>query len=86
MSQSGAQREAIQAVAEGSAITPMGYGKAQEKSSSTYSVIPDPLPSSLGIEQGTELVFGYHAATDTLLVVPADRVKSDHWASQFVES
>lgn len=85
MRQSGTPREVIQAVAQGSAITPMDYCKAQEKSSLTYSVLPDPLPLSLDIEQGTELFFGYYAATDTLLVVPEKRVDEGHWVSQFVE-
>lgn len=85
MSQSGAQRRAIQAVAEGSAITPMGFRNAQEGDGYFYSAIPAPLPRSLGIEQGDELVYGYHAPSDTWMVSPVEAVDTDHWASQFVD-
>lgn len=85
MSQSAAQREAIQAVTSSNALTPMGRCNAQEMGGSLYSLLPAPLPASLGIDQGTELVVGYHAQTNTIVVSPAGAVDPDHWASQFVD-
>lgn len=72
-------------MAEGSAITPYGFKKAQEGDGYFYSAIPAPLPASLGIEQGDDLVYGYHAATDTWMVSPVEAVDREHWASQFVD-
>jgi hypothetical protein len=80
-----AQRQALQLLGGGdSPISPEGTCKAQALGDSLYVVFPADLLLQNNVEKGTQLVQGYHAPSNTLLVCPVDAVDDGHWAADFL--
>jgi hypothetical protein len=72
MSGTTAQRRAAQAIEnDDDTISPEGTCSAREAGSSVYGLIPAEKAKAHGVEQGTELIVGYHPPTSTVLLTPA---------------
>jgi hypothetical protein len=82
MSSTAAQRRVAQVLGSGeSPISPQGTCSAREGGDSVYGLVPANIASTLSVDAGTELVIGYHAASNTVLLTPRHQVAEDHWAA-----
>jgi len=85
MSSTAAQRRVAQVLGSGeSPISPQGTCSAREGGESVYGLVPSNIASTLSVDVGTELVVGYHAASNTVLLTPRHKVTSDHWGADQV--
>lgn len=75
------QERAVQALYDGGEIMPLGRVKAQRQGGSVYAAIPATVVHSFGIKQSDEMVVGFHAPTNTIVMSPADVVGGDHWGA-----
>jgi len=78
-----AQREAMQAVTNGVGVAPYGTGGVLPIGGSLYGLIPSDVSNLWGVEKGDELMLGYNAAEQTLLMTPEEVAGEVGWASQF---
>jgi hypothetical protein len=79
-----AQREAMQAVTNGVGVAPYGTGGVRVGGDSLYGLIPPEVCGLWGVEQGDELMLGYEASEQTLMMTPERVAEEVGWASQFV--